>query len=57
MNPCVGFYKMLFDRSPATYKKSGQILEHRKIKSVTVSVFSSSICRDIMVLDAMIFIF
>ena len=39
MNPCVGYYKMLFERSPAAYKKSGQILEPKKIKSVTISIF------------------
>ena len=33
------------------------ILEPRKIKSVTVSTFSSSICHEVMGLDAMILVF
>ena len=33
------------------------ILEHKKIKSVTVSTVSPSICHEMMGLDAMIFIF
>ena len=33
------------------------ILEPKKIKSVTVSIVSPSICHEVMGLDAMIFIF
>ena len=33
------------------------IFEPKKIKSVTVSTFSPSICREVMGLDAMILIF
>ena len=33
------------------------ILEPKKIKSVTISTFSSSICREVMGLDAMILVF
>ena len=33
------------------------ILEPKKIKSVTVSIVSPSICHEVMELDAMIFIF
>ena len=33
------------------------ILEPKKIKSVTVSIISPSICHEVMGLDAMIFIF
>ena len=33
------------------------ILEPKKIKSATVSIVSPSICREVMGLDAMIFIF
>ena len=33
------------------------ILEPRKIKSVTISTFSSSICHEVMGLDAMILVF
>ena len=33
------------------------ILESNKIKSVTVSIISPSICHEVMVLDAMIFVF
>ena len=33
------------------------ILEPKKIKSVTVSIFSLSICHDVMGLDAMILVF
>ena len=36
---------------------SGVILEPKKIKSVTVSTVSSSICHQVMGLDAMIFVF
>ena len=36
---------------------SAVILEHEKIKSVTVSNFSSSICHEVMGPDAMIFVF
>ena len=36
---------------------SAVILEPRKIKSVTVSTVSASICHEVMGLDAMIFIF
>ena len=36
---------------------SAVILEPPKIKSVTVSTVSPSICYDVMVLDAMIFVF
>ena len=36
---------------------SAVILELRKIKSVTVSIVSPSICHEVMGLDAMIFIF
>ena len=36
---------------------SAVILEPKKIKSVTVSVVSPSICHKVMGLDAMIFIF
>ena len=39
-------------QSPSTV-----ILETKKIKSVTVSTFSPSICHEVMGLDAMIFIF
>ena len=49
--------KMLFERSPAAYKKSGQILEPKKIKSVTISIFPHLFCHEVMGLDAMIFIF
>ena len=35
---------------------SAVILEPKKIKSVTVSIFSPSICHEIMGLDAMIFV-
>ena len=34
-----------------------EILEPRKIKFVTVSIVSPSICQEVMVPDAMIFIF
>ena len=37
--------------------QSAVILEPKKIKSVTVSTFSPSICHEIMGPDAMIFIF
>ena len=33
------------------------ILEPKKIKSVTVSIFSPSVCREVMEPDAMIFVF
>ena len=33
------------------------ILESKKIKSATVSIFSPSICQEVMVLDAMILVF
>ena len=36
---------------------SAVILEPRKIKSVTVSMVSPSICHEVMGLDAMIFVF
>ena len=36
---------------------SAVILEPKKIKSVTASTFSPSICHEVMGLDAMIFIF
>ena len=36
---------------------SAVILEHKKIKSVTASTFSPSICHEVMELDAMILIF
>ena len=36
---------------------SALILEHKKIKSVTVSIFSPSICHDVMGLDVMILVF
>ena len=36
---------------------SAVILEHKKIKSVTVSIVSSSICREVLGLDAMILVF
>ena len=36
---------------------SAVILEPRKIKSVTVSIVSASICREVMGPDAMIFVF
>ena len=36
---------------------SAVILEPTKIKSITVSIFSSSICHEVMGLDAMIFVF
>ena len=36
---------------------SAVILEPRKIKSVTVSIVSPSICHEVMVLDAMILVF
>ena len=36
---------------------SAVFLEPQKIKSVTVSIFSPSICQEVMGLDAMIFVF
>ena len=36
---------------------STAILESKKIKSVTVSIFSSSVCHEVIGLDAMIFVF
>ena len=36
---------------------SAVVLEPKKIKSVTVSLVSLSICRELMGLDAMIFVF
>ena len=36
---------------------SEMILEPKKIKSVTVSIFSPSICDEVMGLDAIIFVF
>ena len=36
---------------------SALILESKKIKSVTVSIFSPSICHEVMAPDAMIFVF
>ena len=36
---------------------SAVILEPKKIKSVTVSIVSPSICREVMGMDAMIFVF
>ena len=39
------------------YSPSAVILEPEKIKSVTVSIVSPSICHEVMELDAMIFAF
>ena len=36
---------------------SAVILEPKKIKSVTVSTFSPSVCHEVMELNAMIFVF
>ena len=36
---------------------SAMILEHKKIKSITVSIVSSFICHEVMGLDTMIFVF
>ena len=36
---------------------SAVILESKKIKSVTISIVSPSICHEVMGLDAMIFVF
>ena len=36
---------------------STEIFEPKKIKSVTVSTFSPSICHEVMILDAMILVF
>ena len=36
---------------------SAVILEPKKIKSVTVSIVSPSVCHEVMGLDAMIFVF
>ena len=36
---------------------STMILEHKKIKSLTVPIFSPSVCLEVMGLDAMILIF
>ena len=36
---------------------SAVILEHKKIKSVTVSIVSPSVCHEVMGLDAMILVF
>ena len=36
---------------------SAMILEPKKIKSLTVSIFSPSICHEVMGLDAMILVF
>ena len=36
---------------------SALILEHKKIKSVTVSIFSPSICHEVMGLEVMILVF
>ena len=36
---------------------SAVILEPKKMKSVTVSIFPPSVCREVMALDAMIFVF
>ena len=36
---------------------SAVILDHKKIKFVTVSIVSQSVCHEVMELDAMIFIF
>ena len=41
-----------WQQSPSTV-----LLEPKKIKSVTVSVVSPSICHEVMELDAMIFVF
>ena len=42
---------------PRLQSPSAVILEPKKIKSVTVSIVSPSICSDVMRLDAMIFVF
>ena len=39
------------------HSSSGVILEPRKVKSVTVSIVSASICHEVMGPDAMILIF
>ena len=39
-------------QSPSTV-----VLKPKKIKSATVFIFSASICHEVMVLDAMIFVF
>ena len=39
------------------HSPSAVILEPKKIKSVTVSTFSPSICHEVMGLDAVIFVF
>ena len=43
---------ILWLQSPSTV-----ILEPKKIKSVTVSIVSPSVCHEVMGLDAMIFVF
>ena len=42
---------------PWLQSPSAVILESKKIKSVTVSLFPPSICHEVMGLDAMIFVF
>ena len=42
---------------PWLQSPSAVLLEPKKIKSVTVSIFPPSICHEVMVLDAMILIF
>ena len=42
---------------PWLQSPSAVMLEPKKIKSVTVSITSPSICHEVMALDAMIFIF
>ena len=42
---------------PWLQSPSAVILEPKKIKSVTVSIVSPSICHEIMRLDALIFVF
>ena len=39
------------------HSPSSMILEHKKIKSLTVSIVSPSVCHEIMGPDAMIFVF
>ena len=39
------------------HSPSAVILEPKKIKSLTVSIVSPSLCRDVMGTDAMIFVF
>ena len=42
---------------PCLQSPSAVILEHKKIKPLTVSIISPSICHDVMELDAMIIVF